>query len=138
MDEKPCTWLAEHPEALSEEVRPAHLETCEQCRQQVEGLERMLRRALAPKEVPVPPELARRIEAAVEARYGRGRRRRFWAWLLAAVVLGLLLLATSRRRVDIADRPAQNQKGLPTHFSRGPADAGELPGEVAPAPSTQP
>jgi predicted anti-sigma-YlaC factor YlaD len=144
MTEPPCTWLSDHPEALGEEVRPAHLETCEQCRRQVEGLERVLRHALAPREVPVPPELARRIEEAVEARYGGGRRKRSWAWLLAAVVLGLLLVAAAGG-VVIARRPAQdaNDPAMATH---GLDDAGshrrsrEIPsrGDVSPDPSTRP
>jgi hypothetical protein len=118
MTEQPCTWLDEHPEALSEEVRPPHLETCEQCRRQVEGLEGVLRRALAPEEVPVPQDLARRIEDAVAARYGGGRRPLPAAWLLAAALVVVLLLAAAGGAV-VAFVPAES--------SHGPADAGALP-----------
>jgi predicted anti-sigma-YlaC factor YlaD len=123
MTERRCTWLDDHPEALGEEVRPAHLATCEECRAQVEGLERLLRRALQPEEVPVPPELARRIDAAVVARYGGGERRRRGAWILASVLLVGLLLAAAGG-VVVALRPKEDVTDSPAMVTHGPADAG--------------
>jgi hypothetical protein len=131
MPDEGCTWLRDHPEAFGEERRPAHLDTCETCRAQVEGLERLLRHGLRAREVPVPPELAQRIDAAVAARYG-SRRAPYRSWLLAAAALAVAIVAVLvlRRPADnpIADRPQR-----PTHFSRGPER--ETP-EPAPARRT--
>jgi predicted anti-sigma-YlaC factor YlaD len=115
--------LADHPEALGDEVRPAHLETCEECRAQVEGLERLLRHALQPEEVPVPPELARRVDEAVVARYGGGGRPRRGAWILASVLLVALLLAAGGG-VVVSLRPKEDTAGSPM-LSNVPADAGD-------------
>jgi hypothetical protein len=141
MPDEGCTWLRDHPEAFEETIRPAHLETCETCRAQVEGLERLLRHGLRAKEVPVPPELAQRIEAAVAAKYGP-RRVSYRSWLLAAAALALALGAVlvfrwpkADQPAPIADRPVpsdhRRSRELPTRGSSdeppGPAPARRSP-----------
>jgi predicted anti-sigma-YlaC factor YlaD len=122
MPEEGCTWLRDHPDALGEAVRPVHLETCETCRAQVEGLERMLRRGLRAREVPVPPELERRILAAVDARYGTSRRAPYRSWLLVAAALALAIGAVLVwRRLTADDSLAYGPK-LPSQVARGTAE----------------
>src|SRR6059036_1258598 len=94
------------------EVR-AHLYGCPQCRGELEALRWV--RDVALKQLPgeeVPPGLADRVTAALDAADGRTRPaanwtiRQWWQWatagaLLAAAVLALLLVA--RPRADLVD-----------------------------------
>jgi hypothetical protein len=139
MPEDGCTWLRDHPEAFGEDRRPAHLETCETCRAQAEGLERLLRHGLRAKEVPVPPELAARIDRAVVARYAP-RRVPSRRWLLAAAALILSIVAVVVLRWPKPDDSTANHptptdhrraREIPTVHPRPPSTGGS-PGPVAP------
>src|SRR5437867_10585385 len=92
----------------------AHLDGCPQCRGELEALRWV--RDVGLKQLPgekVPPGLADRVTAALDAADGRTRLaahwtiwRRWWQWatagaLLAAAALALLLV--SRSRADLVD-----------------------------------
>ncbi len=99
------------------EVR-AHLDGCPQCRSDLEALRWV--RDVALKQLPgeeVPPALAARVAAALDAADGRTRpaarwtSRWWWRWatagaLLAAAAVTLLLL--SRPRADLVDAVARD------------------------------
>jgi len=121
MTEKACAWLDEHPEAVGERPPPAHLQTCATCRAEVERLERLLRRGLAVREVPVPPEVEQRILKAVAARHGRPRETRVRPWaiafplLAAAAALGIYVQTRGALvpHSEDSDQPTQIDAGSP-------------------------
>src|SRR5713101_9815997 len=94
------------------EVR-AHLDGCPQCRGELEALRWV--RDVALKQLPgekVPPGLANRVTAALDAADGRTRPaasrtiRRRWQWATAGALLAagaLALLLVSRPRADLVD-----------------------------------
>ena len=95
------------------EVR-AHLDGCPQCRSELEALRWV--RDVALKQLPgekVPPGLAHRVTAALDAAVGRTRptatwtiRRRWWQWATAGAVLAaaaLALLFVSRPGANLVD-----------------------------------
>jgi anti-sigma factor RsiW len=100
------------------EVR-AHLDGCPQCRGELEALRWV--RDVALKQLPgeeVPPALADRVVAALDAVDGRPRpaaswtiRRRWWKWATAGALLAALavaLLLVSRPRAGVVDAVARD------------------------------
>ena len=100
------------------EVR-AHLDGCSQCRAELEALRWV--RDVALKQLPgeeVPPALADRVAAALDAADGRPRpavrstiRRRGWKWATAGALLAgaaVALLIVSRPRADVVDAVARD------------------------------
>lgn len=100
------------------EVR-AHLDGCPQCRSELEALRWV--RDVALKQLPgeeVPPALAERVAAALDAADGRTRpaaswtiRWRWWQWVTAGAVLAaaaLALLLVSQPRANLVDVVARD------------------------------
>lgn len=97
----------------------AHLEACPQCRSELEALRWV--RDVALKQLPgekMPPALADRVAAALDAADGRTRlaaswtnRRRGWRWAAAGAVLAaaaLALLLVSRPPANLVDAVARD------------------------------
>jgi hypothetical protein len=96
MNEGPCTWLDDHPEALGQRPPPAHVEACASCSAQIDRLEGLLRGALVVDEEPLPIRLRARIVGAVTAREKRERKTLLhWPALVptaAAVALAVMVI----------------------------------------------